>query len=206
MPAALPGVDLVLNIDLVLASTSRYRAELLRRLTPTFRQIAPLVDEGRHGDEAPEALAARLALAKAEAVAATTPHALVIGSDQVAAEGTSVLGKPGSAAAAHAQLTACSGREVRFLTALALVDTRTVPWCTATALDITRVRFRSLDAAEIARYVAREQPLDCAGSFKVEGLGISLFERVDSSDPSALVGLPLIALCRLLRAAGVSAP
>ncbi len=206
MPAAQPGADLLPDVDLVLASTSRYRAELLRRLTPAFRQVAPWVDESRRGDEAAEALAARLALAKAEAVAATNPHALVIGSDQVAAEGANVLGKPGSAAAAHAQLATCSGREVRFLTALALVDTRTVPWSTATALDVTRVQFRPLDAAEIARYVAREQPLDCAGSFKVEGLGISLFERVDSSDPSALVGLPLLALCRLLRAAGVSVP
>lgn len=192
------------QVDLVLASTSRYRAELLRRLTPAFRQLDPRVDEARLPGEAPQALAARLALAKAQAVAARCPQALVIGSDQVAALDDAVLGKPGDAARACAQLGACSGRAVRFLTALALVDTRSTPPRTHTALDVTEVHFRPLAADDIARYVAREQPLDCAGSFKVEGLGIALFERVSCDDPTALVGLPLIALCRLLREAGVA--
>lgn len=191
-------------VDLVLASTSRYRAELLRRITPRFRQIAPAVDETRLLGEAPAELAARLARAKAEAVAAQTPGALVIGSDQVAALDRRVLGKPGEAATACAQLQVCSGRTVEFHTAICLVDTRTAAPRHAVAIDRTQVQFRRLGADEIAAYVAREQPLDCAGSFKVEGLGIALFERVQSEDPSALIGLPLIALCRLLRAAGVT--
>ncbi|HVH35277.1 MAG TPA: Maf family nucleotide pyrophosphatase [Tahibacter sp.] len=193
------------GIDLVLGSTSRYRAELLRRLTTQFRQAAPDVDESRLPGEAPRALAERLALAKAEAVARRHPGALVIGSDQVAAFDGRILGKPGDAATAHAQLAACSGRHVEFHTALCLVDARdpTAPRIHAET-DLTTVQFRVLDAAEIARYVEREQPLDCAGSFKSEGLGIALFERIATDDPSALIGLPMIALCRLLRRAGVA--
>lgn len=193
------------EVDLVLGSTSRYRAELLRRLTARFRQAAPDVDETRRPGEAPRALAQRLALAKAQAVAQRQPGALVIGSDQVAALADETLGKPGDAATARAQLAACSGRRVDFHTALCLVDARdpTAPRIHAD-IDLTTVQFRVLGAAEIARYVEREQPLDCAGSFKSEGLGIALFERVTSEDPSALIGLPLIALCRLLRSAGVA--
>ncbi len=193
------------GIDLVLGSTSRYRAELLRRLTTQFRQAAPDVDETRRPGEAPRALAQRLAQAKAEAVARRHPGALVIGSDQVAALADATLGKPGDAATARAQLAACSGRHVDFHTALCLVDARepAAPRVYADT-DLTTVQFRVLDTAEIARYVEREQPLDCAGSFKSEGLGIALFERVSSDDPSALIGLPMIALCRLLRRAGVA--
>lgn len=192
--------------ELVLASTSRYRAELLRRLTPRFRQIGPHADESGRDGEAPQPLAERLALAKARAVVAQAPGTLVIGSDQVAALGNTVLGKPGTIERATEQLAACSGREVVFFTALALLDARVVPPVEYTATDLTRVRFRTLTREEIERYVEREQPLDCAGSFKVEGLGISLFEAVENRDPTALIGLPLLALCALLRAAGVSIP
>ncbi len=189
---------------IVLASTSRYRAELLRRLLPDFEQRAPGTDEAPLPGEEPDARAARLAVAKAVAAAEGLGNALVIGSDQVAELDGRVLDKPGSAANAHAQLAASSGRTVHFHTALCLLDTRNGR--RQVHVDRTRVHFRALDAAEIERYVEREQPLDCAGSFKCEGLGISLFERIDSEDPSALIGLPLIALARLLRAAGVAVP
>jgi len=190
-------------VDLVLASTSRYRRELLARLTPNFRCIAPQVDETPLPDEAPAALAVRLAAAKAHAVASQTPAALVIGSDQVCDLDGRALGKPGNAAAAQAQLQACAGRAASFHTAVCLIDTRGTPQRAHAACDTTRVLLRALGADEIARYVAREQPLDCAGSFKCEALGIALFERIESLDPTALIGLPLIALSRLLREAGV---
>ena len=189
---------------IVLASTSRYRAELLRRLLPDFEQRAPGTDEAALPGEAPDARAARLAAAKALAAAADLRDALVIGSDQVAELDGETLDKPGSAANARAQLAASSGRVVRFHTALCLLDTRNGQQ--QAHVDRTRAHFRTLTATEIDRYVAREQPLDCAGSFKCEGLGISLFDRIDSEDPSALIGLPLIALARLLRAAGVAVP
>jgi len=189
---------------IVLASTSRYRAELLRRLLPQFGQSAPGTDESPLPDEPPAARALRLAVAKAEAVAREHPGALVIGSDQVAELDGRILDKPGNAERACAQLAASSGREVHFHTALCLFDSR--DGRRRTHVDHTHVRFRELNAAEIARYVEREQPLDCAGSFKCEGLGISLFEAIDNHDPSALIGLPLIALARLLREAGVELP
>ena len=189
---------------IVLGSTSRYRAELLRRLLADFEQAAPGTDEAPLPDEAPAARALRLAIAKATAVAREYPDALVIGSDQVAELDGLVLDKPGTAQCARAQLAASSGREVHFHTALCLLDTRNGR--RHTHVDQTRVRFRTLDAAEIARYVEREQPLDCAGSFQCEGLGISLFEAIDNRDPSALIGLPLIALARLLREAGIALP
>ncbi len=189
---------------IVLGSTSRYRAELLRRLLPDFEQTAPGTDETPRPGEAPAARALRLAVAKAEAVAREYRNALVIGSDQVAEINGLVLDKPGSAGRARIQLAASSGRDVHFHTALCLLDTR--DGRRHTHVDHTRVRFRELDAAEIARYVEREQPLDCAGSFKCEGLGISLFEAIDNHDPSALIGLPLIALARLLREAGIELP
>lgn len=191
------------EVDLVLASTSRYRRELLSRLTSHFRTLAPQIDESRLSAEPPTALAMRLALAKAADVAARTPGALVIGSDQVADLDGRVLGKPGDARNAWEQLAACSGRDVVFHTALCLIDGRTDAR-TLTATDVTRVHFRRLDADEIASYLEREQPFDCAGSFKAEALGIALFERIESADPTGLIGLPLIALCRLLREAGVS--
>ncbi|HZX71299.1 MAG TPA: Maf family nucleotide pyrophosphatase [Rhodanobacter sp.] len=189
---------------IVLASTSRYRAELLRRLVPEFEQAAPHTDESPLPNEAPAACALRLAIAKAQAVAGTCGDALVIGSDQVAEVDGVVLGKPGDSERARAQLTASSGRRVHFHTALCLFDAR--HGRKQTHVDHTQVRFRDLAPAEIARYVEREQPLDCAGSFKGEGLGISLFAAIDSHDPTALIGLPLIALARLLREAGVAVP
>ncbi|WP_445143859.1 Maf family protein [Dyella sp. Tek66A03] len=189
---------------LVLGSTSRYRAELLRRIYADFEQRSPGTDEHPLPGETPRERALRLAVAKARGAAVDLHDALVIGSDQVAECDGLVLDKPGTLERAHEQLATCSGREVHFHTALCLYDTRN--GAERIHVDHTRVCFRSLDAAEIVRYVEREQPLDCAGSFKCEGLGISLFERIDNEDPSALVGLPLIALARLLREAGISLP
>ena len=187
----------------VLASTSRYRAGLLRRLLDHFEQAAPGTDEAPLPGELPAARAARLAETKARDVAAGFPGAVVVGSDQVADLGGRVLDKPGTVQGAHEQLAASSGREVVFHTAVCVID----PRGDATVhVDETRVRFRDLSAEDIARYIEREQPLDCAGSFKCEGLGIALFERIDNEDPTALVGLPLIATSRLLRAAGVVLP
>ncbi len=191
------------EIDLVLASMSAYRREMLGRITPKFRVVPSRVDESAFHSEAPEQLAARLASAKAQAVAAACPDAVIIGSDQVAELDGCAIGKPGTLENARAQLAASSGRELRFHTAVCLLDTRVSPPRPYPATDTTRVFFRTLDANEIARYVEREQPLDCAGSFKCEGLGITLFERIESNDPTALVGLPLIILCRLLRQAGI---
>jgi septum formation protein len=189
---------------LVLGSTSRYRAELLRRIVADFEQRAPGTDENALPDETPRDRASRLAIAKARAAADGLDDALVIGSDQVAELGGLVLDKPGTAERARAQLLASSGREVHFHTALCLHDTRTGE--DRVHVDHTVVMFRSLTVDEIDRYIEREQPLDCAGSFKCEGLGISLFERIDNQDPSALVGLPLIALARMLREAGLALP
>ncbi|MEI7036969.1 Maf family protein [Fulvimonas yonginensis] len=189
---------------LVLGSTSRYRAELLRRLTADFEQRAPGTDETLRPGETPAEGVLRLAAAKADAAAQGLPDALVIGSDQIAELDGRALGKPGSAEAARVQLAACAGREVCFHTALCLLDTR--DGRRRTHVDVTRVWFRPLSGEEIARYVERERPLDCAGSFKCEGLGIALFERIENSDPTALVGLPLIALARLLREAGLALP
>jgi septum formation protein len=186
---------------IVLASTSPWRRELLGRLGLPFAVESPGVDETPAPGEDGRATAQRLARAKAHAVAVRHPGALVIGSDQVCLAGARVLGKPGSAAAACAQLASLSGQRAVFATALCVLDgagRREFDGCVDTTVD-----FLALDAARIARYVAREQPLDCAGSFKVEGLGISLFESVRSEDPTALVGLPMILLCRFLRAAGV---
>lgn len=184
----------------VLASTSPYRRALLQRILTGFSTAAPPVDESRLDGETPGDMAARLATAKARAVAAGHPDAVVIGSDQVAELDGRLLGKPGDAARARAQLAASSGRTVRFFTAVCVIGADGMEHL---AVDRTDVRFRTLSDREIATYVEREQPLDCAGSFKSEGLGIALFERIDSRDPTALVGLPLIALARLLRQAGV---
>ena len=196
MPPAPPRI--------VLGSTSRYRAELLRRLLPDFEQAAPNTDESPLPNEAPATRALRLAIAKAEAVARGYGDALVIGSDQVAEVDGLILDKPGTDERARTQLAASSGRIVHFHTALCLLDAP--HGRRQTHVDHTHVHFRVLQPAEIERYVERERPLDCAGSFKCEGLGISLFESIDSHDPSALIGLPLIALARLLREAGVDMP
>jgi septum formation protein len=187
---------------LVLASTSRYRAELLGKLGLPFVTASPGTDESPLPGELPQDLVKRLARAKAEAVAAQFPDALIIGSDQMAVCGSDVLGKPGTADRAEAQLTLLSGRSVEFVTGLCLHDARSGH--SAVELDLTRVVFRQLTATEVRDYVAREQPLDCAGAFKSEGLGIALFERIEGEDPNALIGLPLIRLCRLLRTAGIA--
>lgn len=189
---------------IVLASTSRYRAELLRRLLDDFVQAAPDVDESPVPGETPRERALRLAIAKAGAVAASHRDALVIGSDQVAALGERVLHKPGNIDNAREQLRASSGNYVDFYTGMCVIDGRRDTH--RTAIDHTRVVFRDLADAEIDRYLARERPLDCAGSFKSEGAGIALFERIETVDPTALIGLPLIALARLLREAGRQLP
>ena len=189
-------------MTLILASTSRYRRELLGRLRLPFQVARPEVDETPGVGESPPALARRLARAKAEAIAAQFPDVWVIGSDQVAALGSQPLGKPGTRENALAQLGAMSGREIRFHTALCLM--RGV--VCLEDMDTTTVKFRVLQAEEIERYVDAEQPLDCAGSFKSEGLGITLFEAIDSQDPTALIGLPLIALSRMLREAASPCP
>jgi septum formation protein len=191
------------DIGIVLASTSVYRRDLLGRLGIPVRQQAPQVDETPIPGEAPAALAMRLAVAKAHAVAGDHAEALIVGSDQVADCGGRALGKPGNVDNARQQLRASSGRAVTFHTAVCLLDTRKDARAAYTALDTTTVVFRALGDAEIERYLERERPFDCAGSFKSEGLGISLFESIESRDPTALIGLPLIALCRLLREAGV---
>ena len=189
---------------IVLASTSRYRAELLRRILDDFEQAAPDADESALPDEAPRARATRLAAAKALAVASGHGDALVIGSDQVATLGNQVLHKPGNIDIAREQLHASSGNCVDFFTGICVIDTRDSQQ--RAALDHTRVVFRNLTDAEIDRYLAHERPLDCAGSFKSEGAGITLFERIESEDPTALIGLPLIALARLLRQSAIALP
>ena len=189
---------------LVLASTSRYRRELLARFGLPFDTSRPEVDETPTPGERADALAARLGRAKALAVAAGLDRdAWVIGSDQAAEVEGRLLGKPGGRSAAIAQLQAMRGRRVRFHTSIALAnaDGRVLE-----ALDLTEVAMRDLDDGEIARYVDAEQPFDCAGSFKAEGLGITLFDAIESRDPTALIGLPLIATARLLRQAGFRLP
>ncbi len=193
-----------LPLRLVLGSTSRYRRELLQRLGIPFDVAGPEVDESPLPGELPEALARRLALAKAQAVAQRFPDAVVIGSDQVADLQGQALGKPLSHERAVQQLQAMRGKAVVFQTAVAVV-------CQATGfvqqdLAAVRVQFRELGDAEIERYLHAEQPYDCAGSAKSEGLGISLLEAIHSDDPTALVGLPLIRTCRMLRAVGLVIP
>jgi septum formation protein len=189
------------NRPVVLGSTSVYRRELMARLRIPFDVAAPDVDETPQPGETPQALACRLALAKARAVAVRYPQAAVIGSDQVADLGGEPLGKPGTHARAVQQLQRMRGRIVVFQTAVAVV-------CLDSGFEQSdiapvRVRFRDLSDDEIEAYLRAETPYDCAGSAKSEGLGISLLESIDNDDPTALVGLPLIRTCRMLRAAGV---
>lgn len=189
---------------LILGSTSRYRRELLERLHLPFTTIAPEVDETALPDENPYALALRLALAKAYAVANQNPDAVVIGSDQVSDLYGTPLGKPGTHERAVAQLRSMRNKTVQFHTAVAVV-------CIATGFvqsDVAHieVKFRDLTDDEIERYLQAEQPYDCAGSAKSEGLGISLLNAIVSDDPTALIGLPLIRTCQMLRAAGVVLP
>lgn len=191
------------HMDIILASTSPYRRKLLERLQIDFRCIAPQTDESPRPKEAPDALAQRLAIAKASEIATRHPGSVVIGSDQVASVDGHILGKPGDFEAAAKQLRACSAREVQFFTAVSLVclhaDHERVH------VEPFSVVFRELQEAEIANYLHRDQPYDCAGSFKVESLGIALFERLAGNDPTSLEGLPLIALTSLLREVGVDA-
>jgi septum formation protein len=187
---------------LILGSISRYRAELLQRLRLPFEVVAPVVDETPLPGEAPAALALRLALAKAHEVAARHPQAVVIGSDQVADLDGQPIGKPGTHARAVEQLQAMRGRAVVFQTAVAVVRPAT-GFAQALLAPVT-VRVRALADAEIEFYLRTEQPYDCAGSAKCETLGIALLESIDSDDPTALIGLPLIRTSTLLREAGVN--
>ena len=186
---------------LILASTSRYRRERLERLLLPFEVHAPDVDETPRPGEAPAALAQRLALAKAQAVSVRFPEAVVIGSDQVADLDGTPVGKPGAHDRAVAQLRVMRGRSVVFQTAVAVIRAST--GYVGAALAPVTVRFRALDDAEIEHYLTTEKPYDCAGSAKAEALGIALLETIDSDDPTALTGLPLIRTCALLRAAGI---
>ena len=186
---------------LILGSTSPYRRELMLRLRLPFDVVSPDVDETPLAGEAPRALALRLALAKARAVAAMHPNAVVIGSDQVADLDGEPLGKPGTHARATAQLQRMRGKTVVFQTAVAVVCIET--GFSQMDLAEVNVKFRNLDDEEIECYLLAETPYDCAGSAKSEGLGIALLESIDSDDPTALVGLPLIRTCQMLRAAGM---
>jgi septum formation protein len=189
---------------LILASTSRYRRDLLQRLGVPFDCVAPDADESRLPGEPAAEMAARLARIKAEAVAARHPRAIVVGSDQVALRGTDLLGKPGSVERCRDQLRASSGKEVVFLTAVHVIDG--MAGRAESHVDRTVVKFRELSDAEIDRYIERDQPLDCAGGFKAESLGIALFDRIESIDPTGLTGLPLSWLCGALRRARVQIP
>ena len=189
---------------LVLASTSPFRRQLLERLGVPFETFAPQVDESRHAGEPAAQLVRRLSEAKARAGADAFPDALIIGSDQVAVCGDDILGKPGNHDNACRQLARLAGQRVTFLTGLCLFDAVNA----SVRLDLVpyHVSFRALTAAQIDRYLRAEQPYNCAGSFKSEGLGISLFEAMQGEDPSALIGLPLIRLVSWLNQAGVAIP
>lgn len=189
---------------LILASGSRYRKMLLQRLGREFTVQAPDVDESPLPGETPQELAVRLALAKCERVASRFPNAIVIGSDQVANLNGRTLGKPGNHERATAQLQAMSGQTVFFLTCVA-VQHQAKGFAEHRLVEV-KVRFRNLGAPEIERYLQQEQPYDCAGSARSEGLGISLLESIQSDDPTALIGLPLIATSEMLRAAGLQLP
>jgi len=190
--------------ELILASTSPYRRSLLERLGIPFTALPPQTPEDTVPGELPPDRALRLAIAKAQAVASEHPEAVIIGSDQVAAVGSKILDKPGDAARCRAQLTAASGSSARFHTACAVIAPQT--GIRMVHIDTTTVYFRGLSDQEIDRYVARERPFDCAGGFRAEGLGISLFESIESRDPTAIIGLPLIWVACALRRAGFVLP
>jgi septum formation protein len=187
--------------QLILASTSPFRRELLNKLHLDFESCAPEVDEQRREGESAEALVARLAQAKAEAVAGKFPNALIIGSDQVALNGTEILGKPGTHESAIQQLLAASGKKVTFLTGLALHNSST--GVTQVKVVPFHVYFRELSRQQIENYLNVEKPYNCAGSFKSEGFGITLFSRLEGDDPNTLIGLPLIELVRMLESEGL---
>ena len=189
---------------LILASTSPYRRMLLQRLGLPFETVAPEVDETPFPLESPEALAVRLSTLKSEAGALGRSDGLIIGSDQVACLGKTLIGKPGTPEKALQQLKSASGQTLTFYTGLAMTDAASMD--TKTALDVTRVTFRTLTEDMILRYLDLETPYDCAGSFKAEGHGITLMERIESEDPTGLIGLPLIALTKLLNQFGMTLP
>lgn len=189
---------------LLLASSSPYRRELLSRLQLPFECCAPEIDETARPGESAEQLVRRLAEAKTRALSQSHPDHLVIGSDQVAVLGSKILGKPQTAERATAQLMACSGSSVTFLTGIALLDSRNGR-AQVDCIPFT-VHFRQLDRTTIERYLAMEQPFDCAGSFKAEGLGISLFRSTEGSDATSLIGLPLIRLVDMLLKQGIQVP
>ncbi len=191
-------------MKLVLASTSPFRRALLEKLGLPFETAAPRIDESRRPGESPTELVKRLAHDKAQAVAATYKNALVIGSDQVACLDDQILGKPGTVEKAVAQLTAMSGRRVTFHTGLCLWNSASGDF--QLAREDYHVHFRKLDEDQIRRYVEKEQPLNCAGSFKSEGFGITLFRRLDGDDPNSLIGLPLIRLVEMLGREGINLP
>ncbi len=190
--------------SLILASTSPYRRLLLERFGLPFEMVRPGVAEEHVAGESPSDRAMRLAVAKAEDVAARYPGSVVIGSDQVAAAGHKVLDKPGDATHCRSQLAILSGTDARFYTGCAVIGRAAS--VRLIHLDTTTVYFRSLSDEEIERYVEREKPFDCAGGFKAEALGITLFESIESQDPTAIVGLPLIWLACALRRAGYALP
>lgn len=193
-----------MNRQLVLASSSPYRRELLSRLQLPFEAISPDIDETPRKAETPQVMVRRLSESKATALRERFPEALLIGSDQCVVLGDSIIGKPGTHEAARAQLQAASGRQIEVHTGLCLLDAATaVAWNDVVSYEIV---FRELDALEIERYLEIEQPYDCAGSVKSEGLGVALLKRMRGDDPSALIGLPLIRLCEMLRAAGMRIP
>lgn len=186
---------------IVLASSSKYRRQLLEKLGLDFLSCSSDVDESPRPDESPEALVSRLSIAKAAAVGKTYPNHLVIGSDQVAVLGQEILGKPGRRDAAIQQLAKQSGRTVQFYTGICVLNSATGRYLTD--LDVCSVHFKALESQQIQHYVDLDQPFDCAGSFKSEGLGIALFSKIVGEDPNALVGLPLIKLVGLLGQFGV---
>lgn len=190
--------------SLILASSSPYRRALLDRLQLSYQACSPEIDESRLEHETPEAYVRRLSREKAEAITARFPQALIIGSDQAAVLNGEILGKPGTHERAFQQLQRAAGHHVDFLTGLCLLDSANGD--AQTEVVTTRVHFRPLDDATIERYLQLEQPYDCAGSFRSEALGISLFERIEGEDPTALVGLPLISLISMLHQAGLSLP
>lgn len=189
-------------LSLVLASTSPYRKQLLEKLGLPFVQAAPDIDESSHDQESASTLVERLAREKAFALAENHPNSLIIGSDQVATFDGRIIGKPHTKDNAQKQLNAFSGQKITFYTGLAIHNTVTGE--TKSLVEPFEVHFRKLSDRQIERYIEIEQPLDCAGSFKSEGLGITLFEKLNGRDPNALIGLPLIALCDLLQAFDIS--
>ncbi|MTI14671.1 Maf family protein [Sansalvadorimonas verongulae] len=191
-------------MKIILASGSPYRKRLLKRLNLTFACISPDIDETPRPGETPSQLAGRLSEEKAQAVARDNPDSLIIASDQVAVLGQTILGKPGTEESAFRQLKESSERTVEFLTSITIIiPSQNKP---KTCVVPYKVKFRSLSDSEITRYIQADNPLDCAGSFKWEQLGISLFEEMEGSDPTALEGLPLITLCKLLRQRGINLP